>query len=90
MRKGTILLVFSMTIMLAGLLTLSPGSLVNAADSGFDREACIKECNNTFGGDDWETPTVPPSLQPIFSRCLQDCERKAWKSFDREMDRDLK
>jgi hypothetical protein len=33
---------------------------------------------------------MPPAVRFSYNRCLQECERKAWKSFDKEMDKDLK
>jgi len=89
MKKGGAILVFSVVILLfSGLFLLSPESL--ALNDGFDREKCIIECNELYGGEYWFTPAMPAAARFSYNRCLQECERKAWKTFDKDMDKDLK
>jgi hypothetical protein len=53
---------------------------------GFDREHCEDECKRRFG--------VSPYLlhyrnwgrlrYRLYARCIQDCNRRFWRNFDRE------
>lgn len=77
MNKLIVLLLF----LTALLLTVTPASTV-VADSvlmqDFDRNACYAACPCSTG--------APEQAQLCFE-CKQECDRKFWKSFDRESSR---
>jgi hypothetical protein len=62
-----------------------------SGESGFDRGDCEDQCRRRFGLN-------PYVLQyrdggrlrfQLFARCMQDCNRRFWRDFDRESEDDL-
>lgn len=74
-----------MTATAALFLILGSGLLSNEfivfsydKDQTFDKEACEHNCRRRFGGE----------MLGLIDGCMQECENRYWKDFDRRM-RDL-
>lgn len=51
---------------------------------GFDRWDCEVECRRAYGGYEWAPPRLGEAGYYGYARCIQNCERKFWKAFDKE------
>jgi hypothetical protein len=61
-----------------------------AGFGGFDRWECEAECRRIYGGEEWAPPRLGEGGYFGYASCIQRCERKYWKSFDKESDDLLK
>jgi hypothetical protein len=54
----------------------------------FDLEACEQDCRSKFGVDPYffgGGSGMDTSVWRLFTICIQDCNRKYWKDYDRRM-----
>ncbi len=58
----------------------------------FNLAACEEECRRRYGYDLYlmRYPGRGGGAYRIYTKCVQDCNRKFWKAFDKEMDDMLK
>lgn len=85
-----------------GFLAVAPAQApveTNDYGEGFDLEECEQECRSWFGIDPYGSvePNFrggggygPPGGYYAYASCIQDCNRKYWKLFEKETERLLK
>jgi hypothetical protein len=58
----------------------------------FDLEACQQECRSKFGVDPYWGHGGGSSMWRLYAICIQDCNAKFWKEYDRRIQKlkDLK
>lgn len=70
----------------AVLFSLIPS--VIGADADEWREQCEIECNEIFGGIGRLRPPATGAAARHWAHCMLECERKYWKKWDREIERE--
>jgi hypothetical protein len=54
--------------------------------ASFDREGCERYCRERYGVELYRRGTNRPrNSYYLYARCIQDCNAKFWKEYDREM-----
>lgn len=62
----------------------------NQSDESFDRETCLQECREMMGdlyfrgGRGGHIRGGYTDRYTMYARCVQECEKKFWKEFDRQ------
>jgi len=62
----------------------------NQFGEGFDRETCLQECREMMGdllfrgGRGGSIRGGYQDRYTMYARCVQECEKKFWKEFDRQ------
>jgi hypothetical protein len=52
----------------------------------FDRETCERDCRERYGLEPYRRGRGGPRDDYyLYARCIQDCETKFWKEYDRRM-----
>ncbi len=66
--------------------------IVRLNAQGFDLQDCEQECRSIYGVDPysqagwWGGRNYDKGLYYQYARCIQRCNKKYWKEFDRETD----
>lgn len=88
-----VVLVATLSILLVGSLqNLAPAELpvdLCQITQSFDREACEADCRSTYGVDSYGLQRRgghggDTGTYYLYARCIQDCNDRFWKDFDRE------
>ncbi len=51
------------------------------------RTWCIKECKDRYGVDLMWRGGGADSMWRLYFKCIEDCEKKAWKEWQKDMDK---
>lgn len=93
MKNMPAVIVSSVVILFLGAMFSAPPSAApvglyqhSAEFGGFDRWGCEVECRRAYGGYEWAPPRLRQGGYYGYADCIQRCERKFWKSFDKESD----
>jgi hypothetical protein len=62
----------------------------NPEESGFDREDCEEQCRRRFGVSPYflHHRDLGRLRYRLYARCIQDCNRRFWRNFDRDTEVD--
>ncbi len=68
-------------ILWSGETASSAGGMIQVQDRLHE---CQTSCREQFGGDEWNPPPVSEGSQIAYFNCIQRCERRFWKDFDKD------